>query len=256
MDLGLRDRVVLITGAGGGAGPTLARAFAAEGAWVALHQRRAGEPGMPSRAERTAREIAEDGGRATAVEADLVSAEQVDAMVARITEELGAVGVLVTATSAYRSEALADIPDDGWASVVDDMLGATFRVCRAVAPRMTAAGWGRIVNITARSGLVGVARAAHYAAAKGGIVALTASLAKELGPQGVLVNAVAPTQVLTHRDGEPSIPVDRQESLAKGIPLRRLATPDDLAGLVLWLGSNANTYVSGQTITLSGGAQA
>ena len=177
-------------------------------------------------------------------------------MVARIADELGAVGVLVTATSAYRNEALADIGDDSWASMVDDMLGATFRVCRAVAPGMAAAGWGRIVNVAARSGLVGVGKAAHYAAAKGGIVALTASLAKELGPRGVLVNAVAPTQILTHRDGEPSIAAERQESLAKGIPLRRLATPDDLAGLVVWLGSGANTYVSGQTITLSGGAQA
>jgi 3-oxoacyl-[acyl-carrier protein] reductase len=102
---------------------------------------------------------------------------------------------------------------------------------------------------------VGVARAAHYAAAKAGIVGLTASLAKELGPSGVLVNAVAPTQILTHKGGEPSIPPERQKSLVKSIPVRRLATPDDLANLVVWLGSAANTYVSGETITLGGGAQ-
>ena len=176
-------------------------------------------------------------------------------MVDRIRGELGPVGVLVTATSAYRSEPVTLIADEDWASVVDDMLGATFRAARAVAGGMVEVGWGRIVNIAARSGIVGVSRSAHYAAAKGGIVALTASLAKELGPGGVLVNAVAPTQILTERNGEPSIPQDRQESLAKGIPLRRLATPDDLATLVVWLGSGANTYVSGQTITLSGGAQ-
>ena len=255
MDFGLRDRVVLITGAGGGAGPTLARAFAAEGAAVALHQRRAGSSDAPSRGEETARGIRDEGGRAIAVEADLRSSEAVDAMVDRIRGELGPVGVLVTATSAYRSESFAAIADEDWASVVDDMLGATFRAARAVAGGMVEVGWGRVVNIAARSGIVGVARSAHYAAAKGGIVALTASLAKELGPKGVLVNAVAPTQILTERNGEPSIPPDRQESLAKGIPLRRLATPDDLATLVVWLGSGANTYVSGQTITLSGGAQ-
>ncbi len=255
MDIGLSGRTVLITGAGGGAGPTLARAFAAEGAAVALHQRSAGEPDRPSRAEATAAEIAEGGGRAIAVEADLRSTAAVAAMVDRVGGELGPVSVLVTATSAYRSDRFAEIDDEAWASVVEDMLGATFRTCRAVAPGMAEAGWGRIVNIAARSGLVGVARAAHYAAAKAGIIGLTASLAKELGPSGVLVNAVAPTQVLTVKDGEPSIPPERQESLAKGIPLRRLATPDDLASLVVWLGSAANRYVSGETITLGGGAQ-
>lgn len=255
MDLGLQDRVVLITGAGGGAGPAVARAFAREGAAVALHQRHEGTEGEPTRAERTAVELRGEGARAVAVSAELRSSGSVEAMVASVRSNLGPVEVLVTATSSYRSEPLAEIADDAWDSVVEDMLGATFRVCRAVAPAMAQAGWGRIVNVAARSGLVGVGRAAHYAAAKGGIVALTASLAKELGPKGILVNAVAPTQILTHRDGEPSIPQDRQESLVKGIPLRRLATPDDLASLVLWLGSGANTYVSGQTITLSGGAQ-
>ena len=120
---------------------------------------------------------------------------------------------------------------------------------------MRGAGWGRIVNIAARSGLVGVARAAPYAAAKAGIVGLTASLAKELGPSGILVNAVAPTQILTVKDGVPSIPDERAAEMAKSIPLRRLATPDDLAALVVWLGSGANTYVTGETISLTGGDQ-
>ncbi len=255
MDAGLRDRVVLITGAGGGAGPTIAAAFAAEGALVALHQRAAGSADAPTRAEAAAAEIAGRGGRALAVEADLGSTEEVGAMVERIRLRLGPAAILVTATSAYRSSRFAEIEDEDWASVVDDMLGAAFRACRAVAPGMVEAGWGRVVNVAARSGLVGVSRAAHYAAAKAGIVGLTASLAKELGPNGVLVNAVAPTQILTHRDGQPSIPPERQESLSKSIPLRRVATPDDLAALVLWLGSAANTYVSGETITLGGGAQ-
>jgi 3-oxoacyl-[acyl-carrier protein] reductase len=255
MDLGLSGAVVLITGAGGGAGPTLATAFAAEGAAVALHQRSAGRPGSPTRAEATAAEIADGGGRAVAVEADLRSTNEIAAMVERVRAELGQVAVLVTATSAYRNDRLTEISDEAWASMLDDMLGATFRACRAVAPGMADAGWGRIVNIAARSGLVGVARAAHYAAAKAGIVGLTASMAKELGSDGILVNAVAPTTILTVKDGKPSVPEDRQEAMVKSIPLRRLATPEDLASLVVWLGSGANTYVSGETITLGGGAQ-
>ncbi len=253
MDLGLRDRVVLITGAGGGAGPTIARAFAAEGAIVALHHR--GGSDSLARAEAAAAGIVADGGRALAVNAELGSTEQVAAMFERVARDAGPVGVLVTATSAYRSERFPDITDESWASVVDDLLGATFRTCRAAVPGMQAAGWGRIVNIAARSGLVGVARASHYAAAKAGVVALSASLAKELGPSGILVNAVAPTQILTVKDGTPSIPDERAAEMAKSIPLRRLATPDDLAALVVWLASAANTYVTGETISLHGGDQ-
>jgi 3-oxoacyl-[acyl-carrier protein] reductase len=253
VDLGLRDRVVLITGAGGGAGPTVARAFAAEGARVALHHR-AGS-GSAVRAEATAAEITAAGGRAMAVSADLTSSEQIEAMVERVAADLGRVGVLVTATSAYKTERFGEITDASWAAIVDDLLGATFRTCRAVLPGMQAAGWGRIVNIAARSGLVGVARATHYAAAKAGIVGLTASLAKEVGPTGILVNAVAPTQILTVKDGVPSIPEERAAEMAKTIPVRRLATPEDLASLVLWLGSDANRYVTGETISLTGGEQ-
>ena len=252
MDVGLRDRVVLITGASGGTGPTIARAFAAEGAIVALHQRRAD---AASRAQATADEIVAAGGRAVTFAADLRSTAEVAAMIDRLTAETGPVGVLVTATSAYRNDRFPEIEDEAWASVVDDMLGATFRVARAVVPGMQAAGWGRIVNIAARSGLAGVARATHYAAAKAGIVGLTRSLAKELGPQGILVNAVAPTQILTIKDGVPSIPDERAAEMAKSIPVRRLATPDDLAAVVLWLGSAANSYVSGEVVSLTGGAQ-
>ena len=251
MDLGLVDRVVLITGAGGGAGPTMAKAFAAEGAFVALQHR--GGSGSAGRAEETASEIGASGGRAAAVSADLTSTEQVREMVERVADELGPVGVLVTATSAYKSERFAEVSVESWESVVDDLLGATFRACRAVVPGMQEAGWGRIVNVAARSGIVGVARSTHYAAAKAGIMGLTASLAKELGPQGILVNAVAPTQILTVKEGKPSIPDERAAEMAKSIPLRRLATPDDLAALVVWLGSAANTYVSGETISLTGG---
>jgi 3-oxoacyl-[acyl-carrier protein] reductase len=138
---------------------------------------------------------------------------------------------------------------------VDDLLGATFRTCRAAVPGMQAAGWGRIVNVAARAGLVGTARATHYAAAKAAIIGLSASLAKELGPDGILVNAVAPTQILTVKDGVPSFPGERAAEMAKSIPLRRLATPEDLAALVVWLGSDANRYVTGETISLTGGEQ-
>jgi 3-oxoacyl-[acyl-carrier protein] reductase len=252
MDLGLADRVVLITGAGGGVGPVLARAFAAEGAAVALHVRDAERRG---RAHETADEIRAGGGTASVVGGDLTSTDAIADMLASIARDLGTVTVLVNATSAYRAEPLDEIGDESWASMIDDMLGATFRMSRAVVPGMRATGWGRIVSFASRSALAGVAKASHYAAAKAGVIGLTSSLAKELGPDGILVNAVAPTQILTVKDGVPSIPDDRAEKMAKAIPLRRLATPDDVAGLVVWLASGANTYVTGETIAFTGGAK-
>lgn len=252
MELGLANRVVLVTGAGGGVGPTLAGAFAAEGAAVALHVRDASKHG---RAHEAADAIRRSGGRAAVVGADLRSSDAIGQMVTAIHDELGSVAVLVTATSAYRTETLDEITDESWDSMLGDMLGAVFRVSRAVAPAMREAKFGRIVSISSRSALAGVAKASHYAAAKAGIIGLTASLAKELGPDGILVNAVAPSQILTVKDGEPSIPDERAEKMAKSIPLRRLATPEDVAGLVLWLASAANTYVSGETIAFTGGAK-
>jgi 3-oxoacyl-[acyl-carrier protein] reductase len=250
VDAGLGDRVVLVTGAGGGAGPTFCERFAAEGARVAVHYRSSAE-----RAEGVAARIVSAGGRAVAIRADLADPAAVDRLVETVERELGPLAVVVNNTSHYRTEAFVDTDEASWARVVDDMLGVTFRVSRAAAPAMAAAGFGRIVNLASRSGIVGVARAAHYAAAKAGIIGLTRSLAKELGPSGILVNAVAPTSIVTDRDGVPSVPPDRQATMARQVPLGRLAVPDDVARVVVWLGSGYNTFVNGEVVTVSGGAR-
>ena len=189
-----------------------------------------------------------------AVGADLHSTAQTEAMVERIAVGLGPVSVLVTATSAYRTERLVADFRRVVVEGLGDMLGATFRVCRGVVPGMQEAGWGRIVNVSARSALVGASSASHYAAAKAGIIGLTMSLAKELGPSGILVNAVAPDV----RFSLAGTAFRRSRTTARPIwprpfPCAGSATADDLAGLVLWLGSAANTYVTGETISLHGG---
>ena len=196
---------------------------AAPGAGSGRRHRRRGRPGR-SRSAPTSR-----------------STEQVEAMVEQVAAELGAVGVLVTATSAYKSERFAEIDDESWASVVDDLLGATFRACRAVVPGMQEAGWGRIVNIAARSGLVGRRPVDPLRRGQGRDHRPDRVAGQGARPEGILVNAVAPTTILTVKDGVPSIPDERAAEMAKTIPLRRLATPDDLAALVVWLGSAANT---------------
>ena len=250
MDVGLSGKVVLVTGGGGGVGPTIVEAFASEGALVAVHYRSSAD-----RAERAADAARGRAGKALAVRADLADRASVDGAVAAVERELGPIGVLVTATSAYRSARLTDTTEDDWEAVIDDMLGATFRACRAVVPSMLAGGFGRIVNIAARSGLVGVARSSPYAAAKAGVVGLTKSLAKECGPDGILVNAIAPILILTEKDGMPTVPPERAAERAKQTPLRRIATPEDVAAVALWLGSAANTYVTGEVISLHGGDQ-
>ena len=249
MDLGLAGKVVLVTGGGGGAGPTIAGAFAAEGAAVAVHYR-----SSAGRAEDAAGAIRDGGGRAIAVQADLGNRDSIDAAVSTVERELGHVGVLVTATSAYRSGRLTETSDDDWEAVVDDMLEATFRACRAAIPSMQAGGFGRIVNIAARSGLVGVARSA-LCRGQGGDRGPHEVAREGLGPEGILVNAIAPVMILTEKDGKPSVPADRADEAAKRTPLRRLSTPEDVAGVAVWLGSAANTYVTGEVISLHGGDQ-
>jgi len=185
-------------------------------------------------------------------------ADEFAAILVRITGDAGGEDIRLWLRVGLRIglvEKLGETTDDDWDTVVDDMLGATFRACRAVVPSMRAGGFGRIVNIAARSGLVGVSRSVHYAAAKAGIVGLTRSLAKECGPDGILVNAIAPVLIQTEKDGKPTIPPEREEEAAKRTPLRRIAKPEDVAAVTVWLGSAANTYVTGEVISLHGGDQ-
>jgi NAD(P)-dependent dehydrogenase (short-subunit alcohol dehydrogenase family) len=251
VDAGLTGKVALIAGGGGGAGPTIARAFAAEGAAIAVHYR-----GSAERAKATAEEITGAGGRAMAVQADLTDPAAIEAMLDEVESGLGPLAILVNATSLYREQPLAETDDTIWHEIHEAMLGATFRTCRAAAPRMAATGFGRIVNIASRSGIVGAPSLAANVSAKAGIIGLTRALAKELGPQGILVNAVAPVYVVTDRGpAGRSVSEEDEEKRTRTNPLRRYATAEDLAHLVLWLGSAHNSYVNGEVVTLSGGAR-
>jgi 3-oxoacyl-[acyl-carrier protein] reductase len=250
MELELADKVVLITGASGGLGRELALAFGKQRACVVVHHRRNHEA-----AEVVAQSVEAVGGEALTVSADLADRASIEAMVNEIKKEWGGVDVLVNSASAFEgSVPLETMTVSQWNRMLDVMLTGVFHAISLCAPHMRAHKWGRIVNIASRSGLVGMARQAHYSAAKAGLIGLTRSLAKELGPDGVLVNAVAPTTILTPAMRESMTP-EAQERLAKSIPLGRIATPDDVARVVLFLGSGWNTFVNGEVITVGGGAQ-
>ncbi len=250
MELELADKVVLITGASGGLGRELALAYGRQQACVVVHYRRHKEA-----AEVVAQSVEAVGGEALTMGADLADRASVEAMVNAVKKEWGGVDVLVNSASAFEGNVpLESLTASQWSRMLDIMLTGVFPTCSLCAPFMRAHKWGRIVNVAARSGLTGSNRQAHYAAAKAGVIGLTRSLAKELGPDGVLVNAVAPTVILTPAMRE-SMTVEAQERLAKSIPVGRIATPEDVARVVLFLGSGWNTFVNGEVITVGGGAQ-
>lgn len=250
MELELADKVVLITGASGGLGRELALAFGRHQACVAVHYRR-----HKQAAEVVAQSVEAVGGEALTLSADLADRASVEAMVTDIKKEWGGVDVLVNSASAFEGAVPLDAMTAAqWSRMIDVMLSGVFHVTHLCAPYMRSQKWGRIVNIASRSGLTGAARQAHYSAAKAGVIGLTRALAKELGPDGVLVNAVAPTTILTPAMRE-TMTTEAQERMAKSIPVGRIATPDDVARVVLFLGSGWNTFVTGEVITVGGGVQ-
>jgi NAD(P)-dependent dehydrogenase (short-subunit alcohol dehydrogenase family) len=248
MDLGLKDKVVLVTGSSRGAGRVMAAMFAAEGARVVVnyHTERAG-------AEETAARVQQAGGQALIVQGDVTSRDSMRMLVEQAARQWGPIQVLVNNAVSFEAEVpLEEMSDAVLDKLLDVVVKGAINAAAACAPAMKAAGWGRIVNITSRSAIMGSARMSHYSAAKAALVGLTRTWAKELGPAGILVNAIAPTMIMTDKMLA-SMPKETQERLAKSNPLRRLATPEDIARAVLFLGSAANTYINGEIITVGGG---
>lgn len=250
MDLELAGKVVLITGASGGLGREMAVEFAREEARVVVHYRSGEEA-----AQVVADTIENMGGEALIAQADLTDRSSVQQMLNAIKADWGGVDVLINCSGVFDTSAIDQMSVDQWQRMIDTVLTGAFHLVSQLAPHMKQQKWGRIVHVASRTGLVGGAKLAHYSAAKAGLIGLTRALAKELGPDGVLVNAIAPTTILTPREREKMTP-DRLEKLIGQIPLRRVAAPDDITRVALFLGSGMNTFVTGEVITVGGGAQA
>jgi 2-hydroxycyclohexanecarboxyl-CoA dehydrogenase len=185
------SRVAAVTGGASGIGLGVARQLVADGHRVAVMDRnRAG-------AEAAAAELEAQGGKAIAVEVDVADRASVDAAFARARAELGPVEILVTSAGVESFDALLDITPERWDRIIAVNLTGTFACVQAAVPDMVAAGWGRIVTISSSSAQSGAPNMAHYAASKGGVIALTKSLAVELARQGVTVNTIPPSLVDT-----------------------------------------------------------
>jgi 3-oxoacyl-[acyl-carrier protein] reductase len=250
MDLELADKVVLITGASGGLGRELALAFGRHKACVVVHYYRNAEA-----AEVVAQSIEDMGGEALPLPANLQDRASIETLIGEAQTEFGGIDILINNAIAFEGGvAFEQLAQAQWSQMLDTALTGAFHTIGLCASYMRHQKWGRIVNIASRMGMTGAARYAHYTAAKAGLIGLTKALAKELGPDGILVNAVAPTTILTPRMRE-TLSLEAQERLAKNIPLGRIATPEDVARVVLFLGSGWNTFVNGEVITVGGGVQ-
>lgn len=243
---GLEGQVALVTGASRGIGRATAAALARAGAAVALNYQRSREA-----AEVLAGSLCDAGAEAITVAGDMADAGQVQAMVAQVEDELGTVSILVNNAGITRDGLLVRLSDDDFDEVISVNLRGAFLASRAVARGMMKARSGSIINVSSVIGRRGNPGQANYAAAKAGLIGLTKSLARELGPRGVRVNAVAPGYVET--DMTAALPGNMRELILSNTPLGRLATPDDVASAILFLASPASSYITGAVIAVDGG---
>jgi len=247
MDTGLNGKVALVTGASRGIGAAIARQLAAEGAALVINYREAHEA-----AERVAAEIRARGGRALTLRADVTDGRAVDRMVVETVAALGGLDVLVNnaGISGGRRE-VADVTPELWRQVMAVDLDAVYLCCHATIPHLRRRGGGRIVNVAARVGLAGIAGFAPYAAAKGGVIAFTKSLAKELARDRITVNAVVPGA--TRTDFISFMTPEQLKAAARVIPAGRLAEPEDVARVVVFLASAQAEYLTGEAVGVLGG---
>jgi 3-oxoacyl-[acyl-carrier protein] reductase len=226
-------RVVLVTGGNRGIGLAIARAFAAQGDRVAVTHRKEPVEGFLS------------------VRCDVTSVADVDKAFAEVEAELGPVEVLVANAGVNRDGLLMQMSEEAFASVIDTNLVGAYRVAKRAVPKMIRARRGRIVLISSVVGLSGSGGQTNYAASKAGLVGFARSLAREIGSRKVTVNVVAPGFVET--DMTAALPEARRQEIIGQVPLQRMAQPDEVAGVVTWLASDAAAYVTGAVIPVDGG---
>ena len=242
MKIDLTNRVALVTGSTRGIGRAIAQTLAECGAKVAVVGRDA------AKAQEAAGALSPD---AKGFGADVASIEQVQKLVADVEQAFGTLDILVNNAGLTRDNLLMRLKDDDWDAVLDANLRGAFATIRAASRGMMKRRWGRIINIASVVGITGNKGQANYAASKAGLIGLTKSVAKELGSRNILANCVAPGFIET--DMTAAMTPEARASLSGQIPLERLGTPQDIAGMVAFLASEHAAYITGQVLVVDGG---
>jgi len=242
----LAGKVCLVTGASRGIGANIARELAGQGVAVAVNYRHSVREAQQLEAE--INQI----GKGIAVQGDVSSRQQVDAMYKQIESTLGPVNLLVNNAGVSLRGLFQDVTEEEWQQVIDTNLKGPFLCCQRAFPHMLKQGYGRIVNIASIWGIAGASCESVYAASKGGLIALTRSLAKELGPSGITVNAIAPGAIQTDMLNR-ELDKGEIQALQDNIALGRLGRGQDITGVCSFLLSPQADYINGQVITVDGG---
>jgi 3-oxoacyl-[acyl-carrier protein] reductase len=243
----LAGRVVLVTGSSRGIGAEVAVKAAAEGAVVAVHYHRSADG-----AEQTVERARALGADADTFAADVRDGMQAEDLVGRVIDRFGRVDALVNNAGRTQVGPFLEIEPADWDDVIRTDLTAAFHTCRAVLPGMLERGTGTIVNIASRLGQIGVPETAAYSAAKAGLIGLTRALAREFGPRGVRVNAVAPGVTITEMTTD-LVDSDEGRRRLRDMPLGRFGRADEVADSVIFLLSDASGLFLGQTLNPNAG---
>jgi 3-oxoacyl-[acyl-carrier protein] reductase len=246
MELQLKDRVALVTGGTRDVGRQIALTLAAEGATVAVHHR-----SSPDEAEETVSEIRKQGGKAKAYQADVADRAAVHRLIASVVSDFGGLNILVNNAGLAIRKPFKDSTPDEWRSQVDVNLMGPIHLCHAAGPHLEKGGNGRIIAIVGDSSRVGESGLAVVGAARAGAIALMKSLAREMGRAGVTANTVSLGLVETGHD--PEWLKANHDKLVRLYPTRRLGQADDIAPTVALLASPRSGWITGQTISVSGG---
>ncbi len=237
MEKRLNGKVVLVTGSGGLIGPCVVRRLAAEGAAVAVTDL------MPETAEKLAREITANGGKAWAGKLDVTNSAEVAAVFSEAEKVLGPIDILVNNAGLLRtkSEPFQQVEEELWKRILEVNLGGTISCCHQVLGGMIARKRGKIINLASIAGVSGLPGWADYAAAKGGVIAFSKTLAMEAGQYGVTVNCVSPGMI------------GKESTENHGTWLERSGTPDDIAAMIAFLASPEADYITGCNYMVDGG---